>query len=122
MPITVLAVDDSDIIRGIVAANLEASGFVVTLAEDGVEALAKALSLTPDIIITDIRMPNKDGITLIRELRNISKFADVPILVMSSEQGEKVRELARASGATDWISKLACNEGLVSLVQKYSGV
>lgn len=120
MVISVLAVDDSEIVRDIVAASLEASGFGVSLAEDGFDALEKALALIPDVIITDIRMPRKDGIVLIRELRDMPQFADVPILVMSSEQGEKVRELARASGATDWIPKSVGIEEVINLVKLHS--
>jgi len=77
---SILIVDDDDIVREIMRAELEADGFVVSEAADGVEACQSCWSNLPDLVIADVVMPRMDGFTLCRELRAnpVSQF--VPIL------------------------------------------
>jgi two-component system chemotaxis response regulator CheY len=74
-------------------------------AEDGVEALEHAQNEEYDFIITDINMPNMDGITLIKELRNKLDYMTTPILVLTTERTEEMKKKGREAGATSWMVK-----------------
>lgn len=100
---TVLTVDDSDYMREIVSQSLELGDFEVLQAINGVEALDVFKKNTVDLIVTDINMPEMDGITLITEIRKIND--DVPILVLTTESGESLKKEALNAGADGWIVK-----------------
>lgn len=100
---TVLTVDDSDYMREIVAQSLELGDFEVLQAVNGIEALEVLNKNTVDLIVTDINMPEMDGITLIQEVRKIND--DVPILVLTTESGESLKKEAMHAGADGWIVK-----------------
>jgi two-component system, chemotaxis family, chemotaxis protein CheY len=103
---TILTVDDSAFMRQMVKRTLQTAGHVVVAAIDGVEALEKAHSETlVDLVITDVHMPNMDGLTLVRELRLMPKYRAVPLLVLTSESGDKLKQEGREAGATGWILK-----------------
>jgi two-component system chemotaxis response regulator CheY len=92
--------------RQMVKRTLQTAGHVVVAAIDGVEALEKAHSETlVDLVITDVHMPNMDGLTLVRELRLMPKYRAVPLLVLTSESGDKLKQEGREAGATGWILK-----------------
>ncbi len=104
-PASILIVDDDDIVREIMRAELEADGFQVTEAVDGVEACQKCWARLPDLVIADVVMPRMDGFTLCRELRAnpLSKF--VPILQATGLDDVGSIEKAYEAGATDFIGK-----------------
>lgn len=113
-----LVVDDSYTMRNMVSLALKESDFDVVTANDGVEAL-DAVNDTPfDIVITDINMPNMDGITLIKELRAKSDFRFTPILVLTTEGGEDMKKQGKEAGATGWIVKPFDPKTLMSAVNK----
>ena len=101
----VLAADDSSSIRKMVAFTLKGAGHKVILAEDGVEALDKAKQGVVDLVLTDINMPNMDGICLLKELRELPDYKYTPILVLTTESGSDVKSKGREAGATGWIVK-----------------
>jgi two-component system chemotaxis response regulator CheY len=104
--ISVLLVDDSAAMREMVWFTLKTAGFDVFQATDGVEALAFAKSNAPvSLVITDINMPNMDGLTLIRELRALQSYRFVPILTLTTEESTEKKQLGKAAGATGWIVK-----------------
>jgi two-component system chemotaxis response regulator CheY len=86
-------------------AALTEQGFTVFEAEDGVDALQKLETLTPDLVITDINMPRMDGFGLIEALRTGHACAGLPILVLTTEASDEKKARARNAGATGWIVK-----------------
>ncbi|ESQ77654.1 response regulator [Asticcacaulis sp. AC402] len=114
----VLAVDDSKTMRDMVSFTLRNAGFEVFEAEDGVKALAVVKTQPVDVILTDINMPNMDGVTLVRELRAQPQFRSTPILILTTEGGEDKKAAGRAAGATGWIVKPFAPDKLVAVVNK----
>ena len=115
---SILAVDDSASIRMLVTQVLNAAGFEVVLAEDGCEALDYARDNTVDLVLTDINMPNLDGIGLIKELRALPHYKFVPLLVLTTESGHNKKMEGKAAGATGWIVKPFDPAQLVSTISK----
>ncbi|TKC89239.1 response regulator [Trinickia terrae] len=101
----ILAIDDSAAMREILSATLTAAGYSVTLAADGDAGLASARSQTFDLVLTDQYMPQRSGLDVIAELRRSAAYAETPILVLTTEDGEAFKDAARAAGATGWIEK-----------------
>jgi len=114
----VLAVDDSPSIRSLVTYVLEEAGFSVVVAEDGQKALDYARQHTVDVVLTDINMPNLDGIDLIKGLRALPHYKYVPMLVLTTESGTKRKMDGKAAGATGWIVKPFDPDQLVSTIEK----
>ena len=81
----ILVVDDSASMRQMVEFTLKEAGHQVTVAEDGQAALNVAKGMASDLVITDVNMPNMDGITLIRELRALPAYKFTPILTLTTE-------------------------------------
>jgi len=102
---SILAVDDSKSIRELVRFVLEQAGFEVVQAADGDEALALAGDRSVDLVLTDVHMPNLDGISLIRKLRELPHYKFVPMLVLTTESGTDKKMEGKAAGATGWIVK-----------------
>ena len=98
----ILVVDDERQITRVLRTSLQSSGYEVVVAHDGVEALARFQESPPDLIITDLAMPEMDGIELTREVRRTS---DTPILVLSVREAERQKVAALDSGADDYIVK-----------------
>ena len=101
-----LIVDDSTMLRDMLSYALNEGGYNdVTEATDGLEGLERAKETQFDLIITDVNMPNMDGITLVSELRKLPQYAKSPILVLTTERGDEMKAKGKASGATGWIVK-----------------
>ena len=101
-----LIVDDSTMLRDMLNYALNEGGYTdVTEAVDGVDGLAKAKAADFDLIITDVNMPNMDGLTLIGKLRKISQYSKKPILVLTTERSDEMKARGKAAGATGWIVK-----------------
>lgn len=104
--IRILYVDDSSTVRDMVESNLlELGYFNIQGAEDGVEAFMLCQEEEYDFIITDINMPNMDGIELIRRLREKLDYAATPIMVLSTEWTREMKQKGKDAGATSWIVK-----------------
>ncbi len=101
-----LIVDDSTMLRDMLNYALNEGGYNdVVEAVDGIDGLNKAKSTTFDLIITDVNMPNMDGLTLIKELRKLPQYISRPILVLTTERSDEMKAKGKASGATGWIVK-----------------
>jgi len=118
---TILTVDDSPSIRQMVAFTLSGAGYNVVQAVDGVDGLTKARTTDADLVLTDQNMPNADGLTLIRGLRSLPKYAKTPILVLTTEAGDDMKAKGKAAGATGWIVKPFDPVTLLNVVKKVLG-
>ncbi|KMT64398.1 response regulator [Catenovulum maritimum] len=114
----ILAVDDSASMRQMVSFTLKKAGFDVTEAKDGVDALNIAKSNTFDLVISDVNMPNMDGITLIGHLRGLPDYKFVPMLMLTTESGLDKKSAGKAAGATGWIVKPFNPDQLLATIGK----
>lgn len=114
----ILAVDDSASMRQMVSFTLKGAGHQVIEAADGVEALAKAKSNPVDLVISDVNMPNMDGITLIAELRKLPAFKFTPMLMLTTESSADKKSQGKAAGATGWIVKPFNPDQLLNTIKK----
>jgi two-component system chemotaxis response regulator CheY len=114
----ILAVDDSRTMRNMLKQTLGEAGYDVSLAEDGVDGVERLRDLTPDLVITDINMPRMDGFRFIEEGRGLGRLRGVPILVLTTESDQALRNRARAAGATGWIVKPFDDGNLISAIRK----
>ena len=117
----VLIVDDSDSIREVVHFTLETEGFDVLVGEDGQDALKFLNGDKIDLIITDLHMPNMDGIELIKEVRKIDAYKMIPILFLTTESQTEKKMEAKAAGATGWLIKPFAPVKLIGAVNKVLG-
>jgi two-component system chemotaxis response regulator CheY len=118
---TVLAVDDSASIRQMVAFTLKGAGYEVTEAVDGQDGLDKAKAKTYNLILSDQNMPRMDGLTLIKSLRALAQYKTVPILMLTTESSDAMKQQGRAAGATGWLVKPFDPQKLVEVVKKVIG-
>ncbi|HZG22773.1 MAG TPA: response regulator [Herbaspirillum sp.] len=118
---TILAVDDSGSLRQMVVFSLKAAGYNVTEAVDGVDALEKAKTHTFDLVLTDQNMPRMDGLTLIRSLRELTSYAKVPILMLTTEFSDEMKAKGKAAGANGWLVKPFDPQRLTEVVRKVIG-
>ncbi len=98
----ILVVDDEPKIRMFIRANLEARGYEIYLAEDGVEATEEAARILPDVIVMDVNMPRMDGVEACRKIR---EWSDTPIIILSVRDSEKDKVRALDEGADDYVTK-----------------
>ncbi|MCE5245434.1 MAG: response regulator [Candidatus Polarisedimenticolia bacterium] len=115
----ILIVDDSTSMRQMVAFTLRGAGYAVLEAADGREALDR-FSASPEVglVVTDLNMPNLDGIGLIKALRAQPRGRFLPILMLTTESQDARKQEGKAAGATGWIVKPFRPEQLVAVVQK----
>jgi two-component system chemotaxis response regulator CheY len=118
----VLVVDDSAAIRQSITYVLQQGGYEVQEAKDGLDGLSVLATMEQtDLIITDVNMPNLDGISFIRKVRENQKYKFTPIIVLTTEsQGSKMNE-GKEAGATGWIVKPFSSEKLLGVVKKVTG-
>ena len=114
----VLTVDDSKTMRDMVRFTLSGAGFEVVEAEDGAKALSLLDGTRVDLIITDINMPNMDGVTLVKRVRAGTSHRSIPILILTTEGGDQKKAEGRAAGATGWIVKPFAPDKLLQVVNK----
>jgi len=121
MTIKVLAIDDSRTIRSLVQKVMRDAGFSCVCADDGVQGVAMFAAEAPDVVITDINMPNLDGYGVIRHIRAGAVNRTVPILVLTTESADHLKTRAREAGATGWIVKPFDDAAIVSVVRRVTG-
>ncbi len=114
----ILAVDDSASMRQMVSFTLKGAGHDVVEAVDGVDALNKAKTQKFDLVISDVNMPNMDGITLIKELRGLPDFKFTPMLMLTTESAGDKKQQGKAAGATGWIVKPFNPDQLLATIGK----
>jgi len=115
---TIVIVDDSDSIREMIKCTLQNEGFDVLAGVDGLDAQQYFDGRNVDLLITDLHMPNKDGIELIKDVRQKDTYQQMPILFLTTEsQAEKKME-AKNAGATGWIIKPFVPAKLIAAINK----
>ena len=115
---TIITVDDAATIRKMVAFTLRSAGHEVLEAQDGAIALNVLQSRSVDLVITDVNMPNMNGIELTRQLRLLPSFRRTPVLLLTTESDPAKKAEGRSAGATGWIVKPFSQEQLLAVVAK----
>jgi two-component system chemotaxis response regulator CheY len=115
---SILTVDDSVSMRQLVSLTLSDAGFDVIEAVDGRDALDKAQQAQADLVLTDVNMPNMDGIELIRNLRELPAYKFTPMLLLTTESADDKKAEGKAAGATGWIVKPFDPEQLIATINR----
>ncbi|MDE2093211.1 MAG: response regulator [Burkholderiales bacterium] len=115
---SILAVDDSASMRQMVSFTLKNAGYDVVEAIDGEDAFDKARVRDFDLVLTDQNMPRLDGIGLTRRLREHPKFKATPILILTTESSDQMKQAGRAAGATGWLVKPFDPAKLIEVIRK----
>jgi len=115
---TIATVDDSASIRQMVSFTLSQEGYEVIEAEDGQDALDRLEGTAVDMVITDLNMPNMDGIELIKQLRAKSEFKFTPIVMLTTESMDSKKSEGKQAGATGWIVKPFKPDQLLAVINK----
>jgi two-component system chemotaxis response regulator CheY len=114
----ILTVDDSVSIRQMVGLTLRKAGYEVMEAIDGKDGLAKANLAKFDLIVTDLNMPQMDGIQMIAAVRKLPGYSFIPILMLTTESQAEKKDAGKKAGATGWIVKPFNEEQLIAVIQK----
>lgn len=118
---SILTADDSASMRRMVSFTLERAGYIVTEAVDGQDAWEKAAGRGFDLVLTDQNMPRMDGISLIRKLRERPQFRSTPILILTTESSDQMKQAGRSAGATGWLVKPFDPAKLIEVIRKVIG-
>jgi two-component system chemotaxis response regulator CheY len=102
---TILIVDDSASLRQVVSITLKGAGYSVIEACDGRDALTKLNGQKIHLIISDVNMPNMDGITFVTEAKKLPAYKFTPIIMLTTEAGESKKQAGQAAGARAWVIK-----------------
>ncbi|EKF61646.1 chemotaxis receiver protein [Agrobacterium albertimagni AOL15] len=121
MTANILTVDDSASIRMTTRIALTNAGYKVTEAVDGADGLQKMKSGSFDLIVTDLNMPNMDGLTMIRSLRQMPAYMGTPVIFLTTESDGDIKQQAKAAGATGWLTKPFDAENLTKIARKVLG-
>jgi len=114
----VLIVDDSHSIRELLSSILRKAGFEVTSANDGKAGLQTAKTAAYDLVITDVNMPEMDGIELLGHLRKLPEYTFKPILILTTEFSQEMKQKGKEAGATGWLVKPFDPEKLIDVVSR----
>ena len=115
---TVMLVDDSPTILMSMSAILKKHGFTVATATDGQDALAKVVSVKPNLIISDLNMPRMDGMTFLKAVRKLAGQRFTPILILTTESEQAKRQEAKSAGATGWLVKPVSPDDLLKVIRQ----
>lgn len=114
---TIMIVDDSNSIRNILK-NALVGEYTIVEAENGVKALEKMKSVTVDLFLLDVNMPEMDGLTLLGEVRKLAQYLSTPILMLTTETKEELKQKGRELGASGWIVKPCDPDKLLAAINK----
>lgn len=114
----ILVVDDSSSIRTVVGTALKGAGYDVVEACDGKDALSKLNGEKIHLIVSDVNMPNMDGITLVKEVRNLPDYKFTPICMLTTESEQSKMQEGKEAGAKAWIVKPFQPPKLLDVVSK----
>ena len=115
---TIMVVDDSASLRQVVGIALKGAGYSVIEGRDGADALAKLNGQRINLIISDINMPNMDGISFVTAVKQIPAYKFTPIIMLTTESEEDKKAQGKAAGAKAWVVKPFKPDVLLNAVQK----
>jgi len=115
---TILIVDDSASMRTLVGMTLTEDGFQVIEANDGKDALRKLEGQKVHLVISDVNMPNMDGITFVTEMKKLPAYKFVPVIMLTTEGGDEKKKAGQAAGAKAWLVKPFQPQQLLAGVRK----
>lgn len=115
---TVMVVDDSASLRQVVGIALKGAGYQVIEGSDGADALAKLSGQRINLIISDVNMPNMDGISFVSALKQMPAYKFTPVIMLTTESEEGRKAQGKAAGAKAWVVKPFKPDVLLSAVQK----
>ena len=118
----ILVVDDSRIFRHLVSMHLEAAGYRIIAAENGAEAIKRAISEQPDLIVLDIQMPVMDGAQALAALKAREDTRDIPVLIITTLGRKEDERLLRQGGASGFLSKPIRERQVLKQVQMLIGL
>jgi two-component system chemotaxis response regulator CheY len=121
MSARILIVEDSRIMRQMVRTALEPDGYDLHERENGQQGLDAIATVAPELVITDVNMPQMDGLSLVRAIRTLAPFRFTPVLVLTTESGDDMKQAGRAAGATGWVVKPFDPEQLREVVARVLG-
>ncbi|EGR2797536.1 response regulator [Vibrio navarrensis] len=115
---TIMIVDDSISIRQVVGMTLKGAGFSVLEASDGRDALNKLNGQKVHLVISDVNMPNMDGITFVTEMKKLPAYRFTPVIMLTTEGSENKKMAGKAAGAKAWVVKPFKTEQMLAAVNK----
>jgi len=115
---TIMVVDDSSSIRQVISIALKSAGYEVIEACDGKDALSKLTGQKIHLIVSDVNMPNLDGIGLVKEVKQHPQYKFTPIMMLTTESGESKKQEGKSAGAKGWLVKPFQPTALLSAVAK----
>jgi chemosensory pili system protein ChpA (sensor histidine kinase/response regulator) len=115
---TIMIVDDSMTVRRAATKTLEKYNYNIITAKDGEDALEQLQIMVPNLILSDIEMPKMDGFDLLKNIRNIDKYKDIPVIMITSRTAEKHKNHALALGANGFLGKPYIEEELISEIER----
>ncbi len=115
---TIMIVDDSASMRQVVGIALKSAGYAVLEGKDGVDALSKLTGQKVHLIISDVNMPNMDGIAFVKAVKQLANYKFTPIIMLTTESEEGKKREGQAAGARAWVVKPFQPAHLLGAVQK----
>ena len=115
---TIMIVDDSASIRTVVGIALRGEGYSVIEAKDGQDAINKLFGQKVNLIISDVNMPIMDGITFVKNVKQMPAYRFTPIIMLTTESDESKKRQGQEAGAKAWVVKPFNPEQMVSAVQR----
>jgi two-component system chemotaxis response regulator CheY len=115
---TILIVDDSASVRQVVSISLKQAGYDVIEGHDGKDALSRLTGQKVHLIISDVNMPNMDGITMVKAVKEMPAYKFTPIVMLTTESQDAKKREGQAAGAKAWIVKPFRPDQLLGVVQK----
>jgi len=115
---TILIVDDSSSMRQVVSMALKGGGYEAIEACDGKDALTKLAGQKIHLVISDVNMPNMDGITFVTEMKKIPAYKFVPVIMLTTEGNEEKKKAGQAAGAKAWVVKPFLPQQMLAAVSK----
>ena len=119
---TVLLVDDDPEVLELLSFNFKKAGFAVLHAADGLQAITKAGSLSPHLIVLDLMMPELDGFAVLELLRKDPATASIPVIMLTAISGQMARLNALEAGASQFVTKPFSPHQLVSTAEELLGL
>lgn len=114
---SILIVDDCDTTRRLLSYIVKSKGYAIISAINGIDALEKMATNEVELVLTDLNMPQMDGIELTRNIRDVDIYKEIPIIMITTEAGENDREQAENAGVTKYLTKPVTPDELIKEIE-----